>query len=352
MLELLLQQGFDMYVGDLAGRTGFHLACFMGSLNVVEFLLRRGFDMYVGDLAGRTGFHLACLTESLNVVQFLLQEGFDMYTGNALGRTGFHAACFLGSLNVIQFLLQRGFDMYVSDGNEMTGFHIACLGGKLNPFLIQQGFNTEQENTDAHHIGCPNGNLNVVQFLLKQGFDMNVTSNNGGTGFHMACICGNFNVVQFLLQQGFDMNIGDNEGYTGFHVACLGGNLNIIRFLLQHGFENVNVISEETGLDILIENRYDHIDDQLYMSCVLLLIEVGGKLSENVVFEELSSAIQNRIIEITFVKNIIFEKWTGRIAELIADFTMDPFTDMSLENLSESLDHDDHTPTRTICSLF
>ena len=38
-------------------------------------------------------------------------------------------------------------------------------------------------------MACRYGNLDVVQFLLQQGFDMNIWDH-----------------VQFLLQQGFHMN--------------------------------------------------------------------------------------------------------------------------------------------------
>jgi ankyrin repeat protein len=200
----LVQQGCDMYISDIGGRTGFHLACFTGDLKVVQFFLQQGFDMYIGDNGGRTGFHLACFMGNLNVVQFLLQEGgFDMYLGNNAGNTGFHAACFMGNLNVVQFLVQRGFDINVSGRSGLTGFHVACLGGKLNPFLNQRGFNIPDDiyhEKIRFHI---HGNLNVVQFLLQQGFDMNCVENNGVTGFHFACVSGNLNVVQFLLQQGF-----------------------------------------------------------------------------------------------------------------------------------------------------
>jgi hypothetical protein len=37
------------------------------------------------------------------------------------------------------------------------------------------------------------------------------------------------------------------------------------------------------------------------------------------------------------MKEIIFEKWTGRIAQVITDFTMEAFTDKSLQNLSQFL---------------
>merc|ERR1712059_74600 len=141
---------------------------------------------------------------------------------------------------------------------------------------------------------------------------MNVGNNNGLTGFHVACINGNLKVVEFFVQQGFDMNISDNSGSTGFIWACLAGSLNIIWFLLHHEFKNINEFSMDcTGLDVLIDNRCEYSNDELYMPCVLLLIEAGGEVSEvHDVFKELISAIQNRIIEITFIKKNIDKKWT------------------------------------------
>merc|ERR1712034_154500 len=110
---------------------------------------------------------------------------------------------------------------------------------------------------------------------------MNTGDNYGETGFHFACLGGSLNVVQFLLQQGFDMNTSDNSGTTGFIGACLAGNVNIIWFLLHHGFTNINEFSiDRTALDVLIDNQCDYPSDELYMPCVLLLIESGGEVSE------------------------------------------------------------------------
>jgi len=75
------------------------------------------------------------------------------------------------------------------------------------------------------------------------------------------------------------------------------------------------------------------------------------KTEEYVVVEELIFAIQNRIIAIAFIKKTIDKKWTERIAHLITDFTMEPFTDISLQNLSTYVDYDQQ-PTTKICPLF
>jgi len=206
---------------------------------------------------------------------------------------------------VVQFLLQQGFDMNVGDNRGWTGFHLACAHG-----------------------------INVVQFLIQQGFDMNVGDNDGRTGFHFACLRGKLNVVQFLVRQGFDMNVGDNDGRTGFHWACLNGKLNVVQFLVRQEFDmNVGDNDGRSGLKMLIDSGNEHV-----LPCALGLIEAGATLNENDVFEELISAIQNRFIEITFTEQTIFEKWTGRIAQAITDFTMDPFTNTSLQNLTQFLD--------------
>jgi len=207
-----------------------------------------------------------------------------------------------------------GFDMNVSDNNGRTGFHDACIYG----------------------------NLDVVQFLVQQGFDMNISDDNGDTGFHLACGYGNINVVQFFVQQGFDINISDYIGSTGFHYACHNGNLDVVQFLVQQGFDGINELdgNGETRLEILIKERSRLSDDERYIPCILLLIEAGAEMNEKYVFEELTSAIQNRIVEITFMKEIIFEneKWTRRIAQAITDYAMDSFTNTSLQNLSQFLD--------------
>ena len=209
---------------------------------------------------------------------------------------------------------------------------------------MQIEFSNESENGTeklSFHKACEQGNLKVVKvYLARLGFDMNVRDNNGITGFHGACHYGNLNVVQFLVQQGFDMNVGDMNGTTGFHWACRFGNLNVVQFLLQQGFEGINEpdFTGDTGLELLVEQRRNLSNNELFMPCILLLIESGAQMNENDVFQDLISAIQNRIIEITFMKEIIFEKWTGRIAQAITDYAIHPFTNTSLQNLSQILD--------------
>jgi ankyrin repeat protein len=221
----------------------------------------------------------------------------------------FHQACAEGNLKVVKIYLARlRFDINVRVHHGHTGFHYACI----------------------------NGNLNVVQFLVQKGFDINVRDNYGKPGFHYACLHGGFNVVQFLVQKGFDMNVCDNHGYTGFHLACSHGRLHVLELLVQQGFEGINDHYGDgmTVLECLIKQKRILSGNELFIPCILLLIESGAQMNKNDVFQDLIPAIQNRIIEITFMKEKMFEKWTGRIAQAITDYAINP----SLRNLSQILD--------------
>jgi len=324
----------------------FHNACSAGNLKVVKiYLVEQGFDMNSTSADGRTGFHHACLMGNLGVVKFLLQQGCDIHVSDNGKRTGFHMACYNGHLNVVQFLLQQGFCWNNVEQNGNTGFHDACVGGKLNQFLGQCGFQTIDDRCERIRLYF--GNLNVVQFLIQEGFDMYFVNNNRMAGFHVACFSGNSNVVQFHIQEGFDMNTCANDDWNGFHAACISGSLNVIRVLLKNGFEDINGFASDdmTGLDLLVEGRNsDFFDEEFFIPCLLLLMEAGAELSETHIsledcsLAELISIIKNRILEISFMKEILFKKWTGRIAQLITDFTMEPCKKTSLQNLSKLLD--------------
>jgi len=297
----------------------FRNACAKGNLKLVKaYLAQQGFDMNMGN--NYTGFHLACAFDQLNVVEFLVEQGIDMngVTENG-GYTGFHLACSRGSLNVVEFLVQRNFDMNTVDDNGLTGFYCAC----------------------SH------GHLNVVQFLVEKNCDMNGCK-YGYTVFHVACSNGHLNVVKFLLQEGFDMNIVSNHGHTGFFEACHSQKLNVLQFLLQKGFEGINQryfnpmnSIEMTGLEMIIQRQCDVSTDEYRIPCILCLIEAGAQCNINDDYVEgitLALHVQNRIIEITLMRETIFENCTGRIAQAITEFTMESFTTTSLQNLAQFLD--------------
>ncbi|TMW41096.1 hypothetical protein DOY81_013824, partial [Sarcophaga bullata] len=49
------------------------------------------------------------------------------------------------------------------------------------------------------------------------------------------CIDDNLEMVEFLVEQGADINRQDNEGWTPLHATASCGFVSIARYLVEHG---------------------------------------------------------------------------------------------------------------------
>ncbi|XP_037744370.1 protein phosphatase 1 regulatory subunit 12C isoform X2 [Chelonia mydas] len=106
---------------------------------------------------------------------------------------------------------------------------------------------------------CAGGELGEARAMLRGGPGgerpvpglVNGTNADGISALHQACIDENLEVVQFLVENGANVNQADNEGWTPLHVAASCGYKEIAQYLLAHGAQVAAVNSDgEIPLDI------------------------------------------------------------------------------------------------------
>ncbi|XP_058715542.1 LOW QUALITY PROTEIN: protein phosphatase 1 regulatory subunit 12C [Poecile atricapillus] len=83
---------------------------------------------------------------------------------------------------------------------------------------------------------------------------------DGISALHQACIDENMEVVQFLVESGADVNQADNEGWTPLHVAAACGCRHIAQYLLDHGADAAAVTSD---LELPLEVAEDEALEEL-----------------------------------------------------------------------------------------
>jgi ankyrin repeat protein len=291
-----------------------YYACVNGNLEMAKLFLAQGIDPTIVTGQGEDAFLLACgsnTEQTLDLVKLLIQKGCDIQKVDYQGENGLYKACESENITVVKFLTEIGCDMTQTDDNGDTCFHQACIVG----------------------------NRTIVEYLFQQGFDLNLRGMYGCTGYHFACIFGNLEIVKFFLKNGYniyDVVDQDQGGDGGLHLTARRRHLDIMRFLLSNGFEDINQYNAGncTALTVLTEylSRTDVLapDD---IACFLVLIEEGGKAQNYEVHERLIALVEKRICEITIMRTQLYEKFPWHVAQTISDFTMEPFTNKSLQNL-------------------
>ncbi|KAK7481562.1 hypothetical protein BaRGS_00027211 [Batillaria attramentaria] len=80
------------------------------------------------------------------------------------------------------------------------------------------------------------GNINIIQELMQQDpATVDDIDGLGRTGLMYAVHCGEHNVLNFLLENRADINVTAHDGSTAMHHACHEGNVVALSLLLDHG---------------------------------------------------------------------------------------------------------------------
>ncbi|CAH1241011.1 DAPK1 [Branchiostoma lanceolatum] len=149
-----------------------------------------------------------------------------------------------------------------------TALHEACIGGhdKVVELLIKNGAElnvTNKAGNTALHRACINEHVKVVKLLLKNGADLNMTSKYGYTALLIACERGHGKIAELLIKNGADLNVTNDDGDTGLHEACRWGHDKVVELLIKNRAD-LNVTNKEHKRPIDVAGRLNR-DTQLLL---------------------------------------------------------------------------------------
>ncbi len=90
----------------------------------------------------------------------------------------------------------------------------------------------DENGFSALHYSCDEGNLKIVEILLKANCNCNIRTNDKKTPLHFTAIRGYFDISKLLIENGAVLNVYDNEKNTPLHYSSMNGHYELLKYFL------------------------------------------------------------------------------------------------------------------------
>ncbi|WAR21517.1 TNKS1-like protein [Mya arenaria] len=240
---------------DLDGRhsTPLHFAAGYNRVAVVEYLLQHGADVHAKDKGGLVPLHNACSYGHYEVTELLIKHGACVNVADLWKFTPLHEAAAKGKFEICKLLLKNRdgntpLDL-VKDGDQDVAdllrgdaalLEAAKKGNlaRVQKLATPENINcrdTQGRNSTPLHLAAGYNNVEVAEFLLENGADVNVQDKGGLIPLHNASSYGHIDIAALLIKYNTSVNAVDRWGFTPLHEASQKGRTQLCSLLLAHG---------------------------------------------------------------------------------------------------------------------
>ncbi|XP_028651298.1 poly [ADP-ribose] polymerase tankyrase-2 isoform X1 [Erpetoichthys calabaricus] len=228
VVDYLLEHGADVHAKDKGGLVPLHNACSYGHYEVAELLVTHGAVVSVADLWKFTPLHEAAAKGKYEICKLLLQHGADPTKKNRDGNT---------PLDLVKDGDTDIQDLLRGDAALLDAAKKGCLA-RVKKLCSPENVNcrdTQGRHSTPLHLAAGYNNLEVAEYLLQLGAEVNSQDKGGLIPLHNAASYGHVDVAALLIKYNACVNATDKWAFTPLHEAAQKGRTQLCALLLVHG---------------------------------------------------------------------------------------------------------------------
>ena len=251
-IPILINKGINIEAKDSSGNTALYLAISSDQQDIISTLIDHGADidkiyyeknsrslLSRGEVFFKSKFkEEGKFFKKLQDEEFceklkngeLEQEDFEKLkikiNVTYQNKTFLYYAVEKGDLILIQRLIEMGANPNInSDKQENSPLNIAIEAKRddIISYLIKTNsdikFINKKSQKSLLHYSASSGNIELTNYLIEQGLDVNLKDSSGRTPLHYAVISGNNEIVRLLLENDAEIDAIDRYGRSALHHA-------------------------------------------------------------------------------------------------------------------------------------
>uniref|UniRef100_UPI00398EB846 uncharacterized protein n=1 Tax=Pristiophorus japonicus TaxID=55135 RepID=UPI00398EB846 len=239
------------------GSTLLHAAAYFGKTDAIKTLLQLKIDVNLLDYKGATALHRSRDTETM---QLLIDHGADVNWSDVDGNTPLHVMCFgemqkPARLDCLKLLLSHKAAIERWNNKELLPIHCAARQGRIDVIQLLQQFNSEEQMItklmkgkapSLLYLSVANKHIECAIWLAENGFSFKAEEREElmfGLLHEEIEVQGTAQSLEFLIKNGVNINAVDQHGDSALHLAALKGSCSELLILLLSNNAKIDVLN-------------------------------------------------------------------------------------------------------------
>ncbi len=242
--KVLIERGADIDRQDGSGKTPLHATVLVNAKEIAELLISKGADLEKKNKGDFTPLGLLTrTTKSFEVAEVLVKHGANINAPWTDGAMPLNYAAMYSDSRVIDLLLDHNADFDITGENLVFTLSSAINKGHVRLFkkMIEKCgdslFNDPQLNKSLLRNAIIGNSIEIVKILQSKNIPLDLTASiTGATPLHS--IASNLNasdMIEFLVKNGVDINARTNDGRSAYNIAEASENKEAMSLLIRLG---------------------------------------------------------------------------------------------------------------------
>lgn len=260
IIQIIVDGGADISARDNLGSTAIHTAVRWDAIDSIDKLVELGINVNYQNTAGKSPLAEAVVSSKYEIAKRLLKYNADPNSCDSNGVTVLMDAIRGCNINNVQLLLKYGANPNVQEVNGRNAYHEAAYMGdkEIIKVIRNAGGNPlardKQGNTPFSIV--LNKDVSVIKEIL--GNSINITDSDGNTPVHIVVKSkGSLDILQFLITEGYPLDTRNSDGYTALNYAIEDNDNKTAVILLENGANPFQMIDKKgrNGVTIALEKN-------------------------------------------------------------------------------------------------